>query len=246
MTVGFFSGGIASFLACVRVRPDVLLFSDTGIEDEDLYRFLKDASSYLGVPLVTVRAGVSFRDLILKEHALSNNRMPFCSRKLKHEPARKWIEEHAPNATLVFGIDWTEAHRAERIAARWPGHEIRCPMTEKPYLTKPEMVEVVRSMGLEPPRLYKLGFAHNNCGGGMRAWYHLYQTLPERYNWWIETEQLIPGHTFCSRTENGAKVNVPLAELPRYFECNSDQLAFDWGGCGCFIDDLDANDPSVK
>lgn len=42
MTVGFFSGGIASFLACVRVRPDVLLFSDTGIEDEDLYRFLEE------------------------------------------------------------------------------------------------------------------------------------------------------------------------------------------------------------
>ena len=47
----FFSGGIGSWAAAKRVamRPDVkhitLLFADTLIEDEDLYRFLDDATA---------------------------------------------------------------------------------------------------------------------------------------------------------------------------------------------------------
>ena len=47
----FFSGGLGSWAAAKRValREDVealtLLFADTQIEDEDLYRFLEDATA---------------------------------------------------------------------------------------------------------------------------------------------------------------------------------------------------------
>ena len=39
---------------------------------------------------------------------------------------------------------------------------------------------------IEPPRLYLLGFPHNNCGGacvrqGRAEWERLYKCFPERY-----------------------------------------------------------------
>ncbi len=54
------SGGIGSFAAATRIVEQygtgdvLLLFADTLIEDEDLHRFLRDAVSYLNVPLVQV------------------------------------------------------------------------------------------------------------------------------------------------------------------------------------------------
>lgn len=240
-SVGMFSGGLCSFLACARAKPEVLLFADTGIEDEDLYRFLKEGSELLNIPLVVVSAGISFDDLILKKHALPNNRMPFCSRELKHRPSWEWVRKNAPQADLVFGLDWTETHRIERVKARWPGHRIVAPMADPPYMMKPQMIDEVRKMGIEPPRLYALGFAHNNCGGGcvragQAAWMHLYRVMPDRYQEWVEREALIPGHTFLKRMVNRRIVPLRLADLPAKFG-EDPQAAFDWGGCGCFLDD---------
>jgi hypothetical protein len=59
-------------------------------------------------------------------------------------------------------------------------------MCHPPYLTKGEMLNQARGLGIEPPRLYELGFQHNNCGGvcvraGQRQWAHLLRTFPDRY-----------------------------------------------------------------
>lgn len=43
-------------------------------------------------------------------------------------------------------------------------HE-RAGVSEAPYLSKVDMLEVLKADGIEPPRLYAMGFAHNNCGG---------------------------------------------------------------------------------
>ena len=52
----------------------------------------------------------------------------------------------------------------------------------------------VRNWGIEIPRLYRMGFAHNNCGGrcfrqGHRGWRLLYRVMPERYFEVAEWEQ---------------------------------------------------------
>ena len=62
--VVFFSGGIASWGTADRVREAiagddefVLLFTDTLIEDPDLYRFLEEAAADLGGRLVWLKEG---------------------------------------------------------------------------------------------------------------------------------------------------------------------------------------------
>ena len=58
-----FSGGLGSFAAAKRVvdkrGPDavLLLFADTLMEDEDLYRFMQEGAEYLGARLLILKEG---------------------------------------------------------------------------------------------------------------------------------------------------------------------------------------------
>jgi hypothetical protein len=57
-----FSGGIGSWAATQRVidahgTTNLLLLANKRVEDEDLYRFLDDASAQLGVPVTMVANG---------------------------------------------------------------------------------------------------------------------------------------------------------------------------------------------
>ncbi len=58
------SGGAGSFAAAKRVlagKPNhvTLLFCDTLIEDEDLYRFLDDIEDHLGIPITRIARPMS-------------------------------------------------------------------------------------------------------------------------------------------------------------------------------------------
>lgn len=48
------------------------------------------------------------------------------------------------------------------------------------------MLEQLKEIGIRPPRLYDMGFPHNNCGGfcvkaGQSQFRLLLKTMPERY-----------------------------------------------------------------
>ena len=65
------------------------------------------------------------------------------------------------------------------------------PLAEPPFKNKTRIIEDIRKLGVQEPRLYAAGFAHNNCGGfcvkaGVGQMVHLWKTLPERY---LEHEQ---------------------------------------------------------
>ncbi|MEX3620550.1 hypothetical protein [Paenibacillus glucanolyticus] len=64
----------------------------------------------------------------------------------------------------MSAIDWMEIHRMEAIQRSWP-YEVKAMMTEVPYWDKHEMLKALKQDGIRKPRLYDMGFAHNNCGG---------------------------------------------------------------------------------
>ena len=95
---------------------------------------------------------------------------------------------------------------------------------------------------MEPPRLYLLGFPHNNCGGacvrqGKDEWKRLLIHFPERYaareQW--EAEQRAKGgaranRAFCSVQRKGVKYPLTLAEIRaqvEYGELPDDQHSGD-------------------
>lgn len=215
--VVFFSGGEMSWAAGKRavdkygVENTTLLFTDTLIEDLDLYRFLQEAAdninrhggSNISVKQVRLEDGRTPWEVFDDVGMLGNSRFDPCSRVLKREPAEAWLTANCDPAdtVLVCGIDWTETHRYDgdpkpahperrtgfknRYAALgWP--HTWAPMTEAPYLGRREIGEWLKREGIKRARLYEMGFAHNNCGGfcvkaGKGHWAHLLRTLPEVY-----------------------------------------------------------------
>lgn len=251
-----FSGGVGSWAAAKRVaefaepRSLRLLFTDTLIEDEDLYRFLDQAAENVGGELVRIADGRTPWELFREQRFLGNTRVDICSRVLKRELAEAWLKEHCdPATTTVYvGIDWTERHRFDRLRDRYAerGWTFEAPLCDPPLLSKHQLLDWLRREGVEPPRLYGMGFPHNNCGGGcVKAgqghFALLWRALPERFAEWERHEADLRrelGDVAILRDRTGGVTQpLTLADLRERLEAGSDQIdLFEFGGCGCFVD----------
>jgi 3'-phosphoadenosine 5'-phosphosulfate sulfotransferase (PAPS reductase)/FAD synthetase len=251
MTVLLFSGGIGSWAAAHRLKAHgydlTLLFTDTMIEDEDLYRFLDGAAADLELPVTRIADGRTPWELFDDEGMIGNTRADLCSRILKRDLARAWIDERWPEGTTVaVGMDWQEVHRYDRARPRWLPHELIAPMIEPPLLSKQEMIQWARDRGLEPPRLYSMGFPHNNCGGfcikqGQGAFVNLLRTMPERYAEHEMAEERFRDQTgkdvsILRDRRDGRTTSLTLRQLRQEVEAGGEQLdLLEIGGCNCMI-----------
>lgn len=251
-----FSGGIGSWSAAKRVAERdgtehlTLLFADTLMEDEDLYRFLDEGAASVGVPVTCIADGRTPWEVFADKRFLGNSRVDPCSQILKRDLCAKWLREHCDPADTVVsvGIDWTEAHRFDRIRDRYAtdGWTYDAPMCEEPYLSKSDMLAWMRTEGIRPPKLYDLGFSHNNCGGfcikaGHGHFALLLKTMPERYAFHERKEQEIREllgdvSILADRTGDNIKKPLTLRAFRERIEQDWQPDLFDIGGCGCFVD----------
>lgn len=187
------SGGIASAVAADRAierygRDAVRLwFADTSWEDPDLHRFMRDCMQRWGGELVVHKDGKTPLQVAEDRQIIPNNRMAPCSFELKIAPFRRYLQTLADRPTILLGLDWREQHRHVAPKRNYGelGYLVDFPLLWKPIEYRP-YVDVVKSWGIDPPRLYALGFPHNNCGGrcirqGQREWRRLLSTFPERF-----------------------------------------------------------------
>ena len=269
--VVMFSGGIGSWAAAKMVAATFgtdnlyLVFTDVKGntesshigEDEDTYRFLDDAVKNIGGTYIYINEGRDIWEVFKDKKFLGNSRLAHCSFDLKQKPARKWLNENCdPNDTIVYvGIDWTETHRLPAIVKNYKPYKAVAPLAEpyyhtedKMYYDKQELIEWAESEGLKTPRLYSLGFSHNNCGGGcVRAgqaqFKKLLEVMPERFAMWEAKEQEVIKHigkdvSILMDMKDGVRRSLPLIELRRRVE-DQPQLIdeTDLGGCGCFFEE---------
>lgn len=194
MNIIQYSGGIGSWMTAQRVAARygtggmALLFADTLIEEESLYRFLYESAEQLGVPLIRVADGRTPFELYWDVRFLGNARVAPCSKILKQQPARRWLEANADPAatTLYVGIDSSEARRIPGIRKGWQPWQVEFPLTAEPGLSKDDMLAEAYSLGLTPPDSYREKFSHANCSGccvrgGQAHWLRLLEVHPDRY-----------------------------------------------------------------
>lgn len=251
--VVMFSGGVASWCVARRVVDRhgtenlTLLFADTCMEDEDLYRFLEDGSKALGVQVTTLRDGRTPWRVFHDERFLGNAKIDPCSKLLKRKLLDAWRNENCrPEDTTVYlGFDWTEEHRLTRLRERVKPWNYRAPLLEEePYLDKRGQLRAVVAAGLQPPRLYAMGFPHNNCGGfcvkgGHAHFKRLLRELPERYAFHeAEEERLrvaLGKDVSILKHRSGPEEGKPmtLRAFREHLERNGTIDEFDWGACSC-------------
>jgi 3'-phosphoadenosine 5'-phosphosulfate sulfotransferase (PAPS reductase)/FAD synthetase len=244
-----FSGGVCSFWAAARViekhgaANTTLLFADTLIEDEDLYRFNREASAYLGVPITRIADGRNPWEVMRDVRMIANSAIDPCSKHLKRQLLDRWHREHCleMTTTIYLGLDWTEGHRLKRTRAALAPWNVEAPMMWEPFWDKTRMFCELTKIGIEPPRLYKMGFPHNNCGGfcvkaGQAHFAHLLRTMPDRYRWHEEQEakmrELVGDHSIIRMKGQP----VSLREFRELIEAGKEYDPLEWGGCGCAVD----------
>lgn len=256
-----FSGGMGSFAeakSCVDKYGKenvLLLFADTLMEDEDLYRFKNEVVEFLGCELVTLCYGKTPWELFEEQKFVANSRLDVCSRMLKRELLIKWVKDnygYSPtpegklthiNAEIHLGIDFSEHHRLSRVQEVMSPWVYRSTLVEEGRIVPKDFSE---QFGIRKPRLYEMGFGHNNCGGfcvkaGLGHYKILYEKLPERYHFHEETEQKLAAiygtKPFLSKTINKVRSFITLKEYREtYLETGkAEEDKFDVGGCGCAI-----------
>lgn len=256
----FFSGGIGSYFTAKRVIEAVgkentlLLFTDTLMEDSDLYRFMNETVQLLGCEFISIADGRTPWDIFEQEQFIGNSKFANCSKYLKQRMSKRWLKKnYKPSECILYlGIDWTEEHRTKAPIKNWHPYEVRFPMCNEPFLTKQEMIDSLKDEGIEIPRLYKLGYAHNNCGGfcvrgGQGHFKHLLETQPDLYKFHEDKEQALSKsilektgekRSILKKIVKGETVFLTLKELREQIEKEPSQIdMFDIGGCGCFVDD---------
>lgn len=222
-------------------------------EDEDTYRFIKDAVENLGVTLTTVMDSKK-RDIwrvYETRRYLGNSRQANCSIELKQKPCAAWLKENIPagEGIVYVGIDWTESHRLPAIVAAYKkaGYLAEAPLCDPPYIDKQDMIDAATAEGLTPPRAYAKGYPHNNCGGfcvraGKAQFKMLLNENRERYlfheNQELKLQQYLGKPvTILSDVRRGEKIPITLKGFRERNEAQRslfDDDDFDWGGCGCF------------
>ncbi|MFS0784761.1 hypothetical protein [Bacillus sp. 1P06AnD] len=182
----FFSGGKSSFSAADYVKtnfPDdniLLYFTDTLWEDEDLYRFISEASDKLELPMLIHSRGITPPQLMVQQRFMANNRVGTCSKELKMKVSaqylkkgivpevEKWHNRHflrsedfISEATLYFGIGSEEMHREGPIKANWQPFKVVMPLIDNII----DNDAVLKKYSIRQPRMYDMQFSHNNCKG---------------------------------------------------------------------------------
>ncbi|GHH57547.1 phosphoadenosine phosphosulfate reductase domain-containing protein [Lentzea cavernae] len=264
--VPMWSSGITSWAVARMVIErygrvnTTLLFADTLAEDEDNYRFNREATAQLGMELTVVCDGRNPQQVNVDTRWLSNSRTAKCSELLKIVPSRKWLEANCDpaNTVLYLGLDWTEPERVETNRRMWAPWRVEFPLVEA-MKTKEHWIAECRATGVMEPEMYRLGFPHANCGGacvraGQGQWGHLLRTrgvdpaydrdrFAKRFTSWEAHERHMNELTrqgkepvsIVREERRGETVLLPLPKIRQRVESQPALLDLnDWGGCSCF------------
>ncbi len=248
-----FSSGISSWAAGKRYAEEhgtdgmVLLFADTGIEDPDNYRFLLEAVENIGVRLEITRDGRTPWEVFEDERMIGNARFDPCSKHLKRKLLDRWRNEHCDESTdIIVGIAFDEVERIERLKKRCAPWNYIAPLCEKPWITKRDCLAWAKREGIEPPRMYEMGFPHANCGGfcvkaGQATFRLLLKHFPERYREHEVKEAALMEKlgskwgVMRDRRGGEAKPMTMRQFRERIENDENDCDQFDFGGCGCAL-----------
>lgn len=266
------SGGLASaanaILAARAGVKYIMVFADTTIEDDDLHRFLYDLETYLGQPIIRLKDGRDPWDVFVDVQFIGNSQTAHCSKFLKTAQVKKFADAVCdPDDPIILGMYPDEQDRLDRAIANWLPRPIRSRLIEQRVYPRDVERIVIEEAGIKKPRLYDMGFPHNNCGGmcvraGQGQFARLLDLRPALYakqeqrneyarksieaknavriangNYRGKNEKGIVGG-FIRVTRNGDTEYLHMKEFRERVQSGELIPArYEMGGCGCFVDD---------
>ena len=162
-SVGWFSAGAASAIACRIFAPDVVAYCETNSEHPDNQRFLADCERAFGwnVQRLQSEEYADTWDVWERRNYISGPSGAPCTLELKVKPRLKF---QRPDDLHVFGYtaDRSDRNRADALRENWPDLSIATPLIDR-GLTKEDCRGLLLREGVEEPLTYALGFPNANC-----------------------------------------------------------------------------------
>ena len=217
-----------------------LVFCDTQIEDGDNYRFVHDCVKRWRKGVVTLKDGRTPLQVAEDEHIIPNQFLATCTEDLKFKLFKAYAQskkESGEDVVIVLGMDWKDRNkkitRGKYAGKRRPvpsvmeykalGFKVFYPLISKRSFVV-DTVATVKSWNIEPPRMYRLGYTHANCGGccvkqGAKDWRRTLTNFPERFaefEEWERRQRLDPvmaEYSFLRDETGGIRKNKTLEQL---------------------------------
>lgn len=176
--------------------PIEIIYCHVRQEDPDNMRFLRDCEKWFGLPIQILMDKKYDGDIVqvmTKRQYINGADGAPCTLHLKKEPARAFAQHGDLN---VYGYTAGEEDRYDRWIDANAERLISAPLIES-GIYKGAALAMVKRAGIELPRLYAMGYDHNNCIGCVKggAWYwnKIRVDFPERFAEQLAIEEGI-GH----------------------------------------------------
>lgn len=198
----WFSCGAASAVAS-KVAVDkygdlceVVTCDTRNTEHPDNERFLQDVERWIGKPITQLRSSkyASTDDVFAATRYMSGSKGARCTTELKKLPRVAFQRE---TDTHIFGYTADEQRRADDFEKRNPELAVEWILIDE-GISKEDCLKRLTSAGIALPKMYSLGFDHNNCMGCVES------ASP---GYWNRTRKLFPD-VFAGYYVNACMVGV--------------------------------------
>lgn len=186
LKVCWLSAGVSSFIAGYLAKDvDEWIYIDIADQHPDSMRFIKDCEKIIGKEVQILKSDKfnCVEEVIRKYRYINSPYGAPCTGMLKKAVRKRWESEHKEfDITYVWGMDFSEKHRADNIVESFPEFKHEFPLIDN-YLSKQDCHAMLQNLGIKRPVMYDLGFSNNNCigcvKGGMGYWNKIRKEFPE-------------------------------------------------------------------
>jgi len=196
----WFSCGAASAITAMyavkKYSNCEVVYCDTGGEHESNKEFLLDIEKLINKK-ITILKNHKYKDhfdVFKKTRYLYGNAGSRCTLELKKKLRIKFQK---PDDIHIFGYTLEEKNRAEKFENYNPELKVDWILIEK-GITKENCLGILWQKEIKLPKMYDLGYNHNNCigciKGGMGYWNKIRKDFPGHFKKMAEIEREI-GHS---------------------------------------------------
>jgi len=188
-------------------------------EDEDNRRFLRDVENWLGVP-VEIAVNDRFPDasaetVWAKRRFMSGPHGAPCTIELKKVARQQWEAINKPD-WHVLGFTYDEKDRHERFIRS--ERENVLPVLIDARMSKQDCARYLAECGIEPPRIYALGYPNANCIGCVKATSPTYWNLVRKQHPEVFERRAVQSREIGARLVRHNDERLFLDELPTWAE----------------------------
>ncbi len=174
--IAWFSCGATSAVACKLAlsmyENVVVVYIETGSGHSDNLRFIHDCENWYGQEIEVIRSAeyVNVFDVISKRRFINSPFGASCTDVLKKRVRIEYEKMLGHWSGQVWGFDFRkrEINRAIRFKQQYPQTKPLFPLIER-RLSKENCLGILKMAGIEIPKMYKLGYANNNCIGCVKG-----------------------------------------------------------------------------